>query len=128
MGNTNGGGSGDWRNERVESASYHTRPVNNSASSSLPGFDHHGVVVNTNQGNSFLIHHPGPNSITTVTPASNMSRNWTKSHDIPVNRGMTVQDVYNSAGGRTNNTALNYATGGTCINVAKRAENALKRP
>lgn len=88
MGNTKGGGSGSWRQENVVSASYHTRPL--ASSGSGPG-SHHGVVVNTDKGNSYLIHHPGPSSVTTVTNASNMSNNWSKSHDIPVNGSKTVQ-------------------------------------
>jgi hypothetical protein len=124
MGNTGGGGSGSWRSENVVSASYHTRPL--ATSGSGPG-SHHGVVVNTDKGNSYLIHHPGPSSTTTVTPASNMSSKWTKSHDIPVSGSKTVQDIYNSAGGRTTNTAFNYVTGGTCIGVAKSAESGLKK-
>jgi hypothetical protein len=118
MGNTKGGGSGSWRNERVVSASYHTRSL--ATSSSGPG-SHHGVVVNTDKGNSYLIHHPGPGSVTTVTSASNMSSNWSKSHNISVQGNKTVQEVYNGAGGRSNNTYVNYATGGTCIGVAKSA-------
>lgn len=50
MGNTNGGGSGSFRQETIKSASYHTRPLSSSGSSSGAG-DHHGVVVNTEQGN-----------------------------------------------------------------------------
>ena len=124
MGQTQGGGSGSWRNEHVVSASYHTRPL--ATSSSGPG-SHHGVVVNTDKGNSYLIHHPGPTGITTVTPASNMSSHWTKSHDIPVHGSKTVQQVYNGAGGRTLDPAINYATGATCIGVAKNAESTLKK-
>jgi hypothetical protein len=90
-----------------------------------PG-SHHGVVVNTDKGNSYLIHHPGPSSVT-VTNASNMSNNWSKSHDIPVNGSKTVQQVYNGAGGRTNSGVVNYATGGTCIGVASNAEKTLKK-
>jgi len=121
MGNTNGGGSGSWREENIVSASYHTRDL----STASPVGHHHGVVVNTSAGNSYLIHHPGPSGVTTVTSASNMSSNWTKDHDIPVNGSKTVQQVYNGAGGRTNNPAVNYATAGTCIGVAKGAESTL---
>lgn len=90
MSNTNGGGRGSFRGEHVSSASYHTRPL--ATSSSGPA-SHHGVVVNTKEGNSYLIHHPGPGHVTTVTPASNMSKNWTKSHDIPVQGSKTVQEA-----------------------------------
>jgi hypothetical protein len=74
-----------------------------------------------------LIHHPGYEGTTTVTSAANMSNNWTKSHDIPVSGNKTVQEVYNGAGGRSNNSIVNYATGGTCIGVAKSAEETLKK-
>lgn len=50
MGNTNGGGGGSFRHETIKSASYHTRPMNSSGSNSGPG-NHHGVVVQTDQGN-----------------------------------------------------------------------------
>ena len=74
MGNTKGGGSGGWRDEHVVSASYQTRPLATSGSGPA---EHHGVVVNTDKGNSYLIHHPGSGGTTTVTPASNMSNKWT---------------------------------------------------
>ena len=117
MGNTHGGGPEGWRNEHVVSASYQTRPMASSGSNSGPG-SHHGVIVNTDQGNSYLIHHPGPNATTTVTPASNMSNKWSEEHSIPVKGDKTVQDIYNGAGGRTKNPVVNYVTGQTCIGVA----------
>lgn len=122
MGQTHGGGSGSWRQETVTSAGYYTRPT--ATSGSGPG-DHHGVVVGTKEGNSYLIHHPGPGSTTTVTPSSNMSSKWTKTHDIPVSSPKSVQEVYNSAGGRTTNPIVNYVTAKTCIGAAKGAESAL---
>lgn len=78
-------------------------------------------------GNSYLIHHPGPSGHTTVTDASNMSNNWVKSHDIAVSGQKTVQDVFNGAGGRTNNPIVNYVTAKTSIGAAEGAEKALKK-
>lgn len=78
-------------------------------------------------GNSYLIHHPGPSGQTTVTSASNMSKNWVKSHEIAVSGQKTVQEVYNGAGGRTNNPLVNYITAKTCIGAAEGAEKALKK-
>ena len=128
MGNTNGGGSGSWRQERVVSASYHTRPLGTSSSGPAR---HHGVVVNTDKGNSYLIHHPGSagsnGGTTTVTSASNMSSKWSKEHTIPVSGKPTVQEVFNGAGGRTKNPIVNYVTAGTCIGAAKGAESTLKK-
>lgn len=115
----------DWRNETVSSASYYQRELG-SGKDSGPGH-HHGVVVNTKEGNSYLIHHPGPDQLTTVTQASDMSHKWTKSHDIPIKSSPpTVEQVFKGSGGRTTNTVVNYITGGTCIGVAKTAESVLQ--
>ncbi len=89
MGNTNGGGGGSYRKERVVAASYHTRPLTGTLGNT--GITHDGVVVKTSAGNSYLIHQPSHGQCTTVTSASNMSKNWSKSHDIPVNGNKTVQ-------------------------------------
>ena len=43
--------------------------------------DHHGVVVNTDKGNSYLIHN-GPSNGVVLTNASNMSSKWSKGEDI----------------------------------------------
>jgi hypothetical protein len=87
MSNTNGGGSGNWRNEHVSSAHHYTRKVDGtsgskasssgssassgpsgsfgssslsgslgSSSSAAVGGTHYGVVVDTTEGNSYLIH------------------------------------------------------------------------
>lgn len=114
----------------MTSASYHVRDLSSSGSSSgglgtATGVGHHGVVVGTDKGNSYLIHHPGPGGLTTVTSASHMSKAWSKTHDIPVSGSPTVQAVYNGAGGRTTIPAVSYATAGTCIGAAKGAERTL---
>ena len=50
----------------------------------VPGpFDHHGVVVNTAEGNSFLIHNTPKNGVV-ATDASNMSSKWKKGNEISV--------------------------------------------
>jgi len=121
MGNTNGGGSGSWRNEIVVSASHYSRPKIGGGP-----FDHHGVVMTTNEGNQFLVH-SGPDYGSVVTPASNMSDKWVKGESITIKGTKTVQDAYNGASGRTNNKLTQYITGGTCIGGAKGAEKALKK-
>ncbi len=132
FGEPKGGGKAEWRNEKVTSASYYTRPKEMK----LAPFNHDGVVVNTDKGNSFLIHHPGScgsssgrnnPGVTTVTPASNMSTNWTKVRDIPVVGNKTVQTVYNGAGGRSNYKIVNYLTATTCWGAAAGAEKTLKK-
>ena len=75
MGNTNGGGGGSWRSETVTSADYYKRPLS-TLNNTHEDVAHHGVVVHTKEGNSFLIHHPGPSGTTTVTPTTNMSAKW----------------------------------------------------
>lgn len=122
MGNVNNPSQAGFRGETVTSASYHQRPKE----SSLHFADHHGVVLNTSTGNSYLIHST-PEAGTVVTPASNMSKNWTKTHDIPVTGTKTVGEVFNAASGRTLNKVINYGTSQTCIGTAKNTEKALRR-
>jgi len=122
MGNVNNPSTAGFRGEKITSASYYTRPKEAAGP-----FNHHGVVVNTAQGNSYLIHST-PKSGTVVTPASNMNKNtWTKSHDIPVNGNKTVGEVFNQSSGRTLNQFVNYGTSGTCIWTAGNAEKALQK-
>jgi len=123
MGNVNNPSTKGFRGETISSASYHIRPK-------LSGPDltgHHGVVVKTKEGNSYLIHNAGPKTGTVVTPASNMSKNWTKTHDIAVIGQKTVGEVFNASSGRTLNPFINYTSGGTCIGTANNAESALKK-
>ena len=89
---------------------------------------HHGVKVNTDEGNSYLIHGT-LNSGVVATDASQMSKQWSKSHDIPVNGHKTVQDAMSGAsarGGHITGKKGNYVTSLTCIGAAGRAEKALK--
>lgn len=86
--------------------------------------EHHGTVVHTDKGNSYLIHST-PASGVVATPASNMSKNWTKSPPVPVTNKATVQTAMNSAGGRTLNHTVNYLTSGTCIESSSRMEKHL---
>ena len=115
--------AGNWRSEKVVSASYHERPKES------PGpANHHGVKVNTDKGNSYLIHNT-PNSGVVATNAAQMGNQWSKSHDIPVNGHKTVQDVMSGAsarGGHITGKLGNYLTSGTCIGAAGGAEKALK--
>ena len=46
---------------------------------------HHGVIVETDEGNRWLIHN-GPGSGVVCTSASNMSKEWRKVRDIEVSR------------------------------------------
>ena len=119
-----------WRGEKVVSASYYERPKE------VPGpANHHGVMVNTDKGNSFLIHNT-PKSGVVATPSSQMSSNWSKSHDINVSGTKTVQNAMSGASARggsiTSNWGdfgknVNYVASGTCIGAAKGAEKALQK-
>mmetsp|Transcript_7099 Transcript_7099/g.6298 ORF Transcript_7099/g.6298 Transcript_7099/m.6298 type:complete len:122 (-) Transcript_7099:187-552(-) len=121
MGNTNGGGSGSFRNERVVSANQYSRPMIGGGP-----VKHHGVVVGTAKGNSYLIH-SGPGAGVVTTPSSNMSKNWTKGNAIKVNGTKTVQNAFNGAGGRTNSKMGQYLTGGTCIGATAGVKKALNK-
>ncbi len=46
-------------------------------------FDHHGTIVHTDKGNSYLIHSTPEKGVVT-TSAKNMSANWTKSASVNV--------------------------------------------
>jgi len=121
MGNVNNPSQAGFRGETVKSAEYYTRP---KLGGGLHVVDHHGVVMKTDKGNSYLLHSTLGGTV--VTPASNMSKNWTKNHDIPVSGNKTVGQVFNQASGRTLYPKVNYATSGTCIKTAQNAEKALK--
>ncbi len=75
-GSSGGGGGGGYRSEIVVSAYQASRPKE-----SIGPCSHHGVVVNTDKGNSYLIHNT-PSSGVVATKASNMSSNWSKGNDI----------------------------------------------
>src|SRR5437899_2425211 len=122
MGNVNNSSQRGFRGETVTSASYYTRPKLDVPHAP---FNHHGVVMNTKEGNSYLVHSTLKGTV--VTPASNMSKNWVKTHDIPVNGTKTVGTVFNQASGRTLNPTVNYVTSGTCIKTAKNAEATLRK-
>ena len=117
MGNTNGGGRGSFRSERVTSYQHVQRPKLGTGGP----VDHHGTVVHTDKGNSYLIHSTPKHGVV-ATPTSNMSNNWTKSEVKNVTNGSTVQSAMNAAGGRTLNPHTNYITSGTCVGSSLRVE------
>ncbi len=123
MGNTHGGGSGSWRGEHVTSYQHASRPKLDTTNTP---FDHHGTVVHTKEGNSYLIHSGLKDGVVT-TPASNMSKNWSKEPSVHVSGKSTVQDAMNAAGGRTLDKTINYVTSGTCIGSSARVESHLDK-
>jgi len=112
----------EWRKEIVVSATHVQRPKEGKGYL----FDHHGTVVKTEKGNSYLIH-SGPDAGTVATPAKNMSKRWTETYDVPVQGDKTVQHALSGAYGKTENPLVNYVTTGTCIGAAKGAERALEK-
>ena len=48
------------------------------------GIYHAGIVLKTQQGNTWLIHHPSDGMNTVITAASNMSRKWRKEKDLVI--------------------------------------------
>ena len=92
MGNnssSNSSGGGSYRSEKVVSAHQASRPKEGVISGP---FSHHGVVVNTDKGNSYLIHN-GPSKGVVCTDAKNMSSKWSKGEDIKVSGNKTVNDA-----------------------------------
>ena len=87
-----------YRSERVVSAERVERPKQTGGP-----FTHSGVKVNTDKGNSYLIHNT-PGSGVVATPSSNMSSKWSKTGDIPVSGSKTVGDVMK--GGYTSGSGI----------------------
>ena len=91
-----------------------------STSSSIPGLSHFGTVVKTDQGNKYLIHHPGPGQATTVTSASHMSSKWKNKGEINVRGSKTV-------GGAVSKIGSGYwLDAHTCLGASMQAESYLK--
>ncbi|CAD8092375.1 unnamed protein product [Paramecium sonneborni] len=88
-------------------------------------FKHEGVIVRTQQGNRYLIHHPGLISTVTVTDDF-QDREWETKEIIKVKGTPTVDEVKESADGLTNLPVVNYLTALTCIGAASRAQETLE--
>lgn len=108
-----------YRNEIINSAQYVTRPVDNRP------YDHHGVQVQTNLGNDYLIHNM-PKTGVVVTDASHMSSNWNVKNEINVNGIKTIGETLDKGSG-IGNGLLNYVTSPTCIGTANRVESYLEK-
>lgn len=110
-----------YRNEIITSASI----VKRDAQSVLGtvGIKHYGVQVETQKGNSYLIHST-PASGTVVTDCK-IGSNWSEVNKINVHGTKTVGNTFSHVSGRTNNKFVNYVTSGTCIGTAVRAESYL---
>ena len=124
MGTAHGGGSGEWRQEKVTNVTHYSRPANLSSGSGS-ALSHDGVVATTDKGNRYLIHST-PGSGVVTTPASGMSSKW-KSGESVNTTGIRVQDVFNNASGRTKNPLVNYVTSGTCKRSTSSAMDYAKK-
>eukprot|EP00041_Stephanoeca_diplocostata_P040176 m.1638783 g.1638783 ORF g.1638783 m.1638783 type:complete len:124 (-) comp30715_c0_seq1:79-450(-) len=121
MGNPNSG-SGNFRQETISHFLHASRSMQGKIMSRIPA-DHHGTIVHTHQGSSYLIHST-PGSGVVATPASHMSKAWSVGVKETAN-GATIQQAMKAAGGRTPNSAVNYASSGTCIFSSARVEKAI---
>ena len=112
-----------YRNEVVTGARHVERPKQG------PGgpFSHEGVIVDTNKGNSYLIHNT-PKSGVVATPASGMSNGWSNIGDVNVNGQKTVGDAmrggYTPGSGRLGKIG-EYLGSGTCKGTARGVINGL---
>lgn len=113
-----------YRKERVVEAAKYTRPKEMAGP-----FDHDGVVVRTDKGNSYLIHNT-PGAGVVATPAENMSSKWKHEKDLEVNGHKTVGDAlqggYTSGSGKLGKGG-EYVASGFCIGTAIGVANALKK-
>lgn len=115
-----------YRKETVTGAARYERPKQGDG----PKFTtHSGVVVNTDQGRSLLIHNT-PGSGVVATPAENMSSKWQKTQDIEVKGDKTVADAMK--GGYTSGSSKfgkvgEYLGSGTCKGTADGVTKALEK-
>jgi len=114
-----------WRNEQITGARHVERPKLG------PGgpFSHEGVIVDTNKGNSYLIHNT-PGSGVVATPSSGMSNNWSTIKDVNVHGSKTVGDAMK--GGYTRGTGRlgkigEYLGSGTCKGTASGVVKSLEK-
>lgn len=116
IGNTN---TNKWNNEKINSAQYVTRPMQNGMENHF--VQHHGVLLKTDEGSSYLLHNT-PVTGTVITDAKFMSNKWNVDHDIPVVGDKRVGEAM----GFTHNGICGYVIGGTCIGAARQAEEYIK--
>lgn len=92
---------------------------------------HWGVVVSVQGHGDFLLHN-GPSSGTVATPASNMSKHWSKITTLPVRGSKTIRGCMQvSMGAATNyvsNALTRYVMGATCVGTAARIGEYLLQP
>lgn len=123
FGSVNNPSTSGFRGEQVIGAQHVSRPK--EMANVGVDFGHHGVLMQTDKGNSYLLHStPGAGTVVTNQALSNK---WKTDYDIPVNGNKTVGQVFNESSGRTLNPFVNYGTSGTCINAAQNAEKALRK-
>lgn len=116
----------NWSNERIIRAEHAQRPLEGNLRNIIP-VDHHGIVLHTSFGNSYLLHNT-PNSGVVITDAIHMSNNWNINHDIPINNQKTVGEALHSAGSSSfGQEKCGYIKGGTCIGTANSVEDYLKK-
>ena len=91
--------------------------------------DHHGVVVETENDNKYLIHNT-PASGVVATDGKQMSSEWSKVSDIEIKGTKTVGDAIK--GGYTRGSARlgkfgEYLLSGLCIGTKHGVANALEK-
>ena len=90
--------------------------------------NHHGTVVETDKGNSYLIHNT-PGAGVVCTPASNMSSKWSKTREIDVRRDATVGECLRAGTARfpVHTPMAQYVSSGFCIGSSSNVDKYLGR-
>ena len=105
-----------FQNDKVVRAEKYERPMQGRLGAV---FDHVGVVVHTDKGQSFLIHNT-PESGVVATPAENMSSKWDETRDIEVRGHKTVGGAIKAGGYTSGSCKLDeYVDSGLCIGTVK---------
>lgn len=119
-----------WANEKVINAWYCTRPINLQGLRQM-GVKHHGIYVETDKGNFWLVHNAfdpdreeyGP----IVTPETSMKKsNWTFEEFTVKKKDVTLSDCLRAMDWKGTCSKSEWVTSGTCIKAAEHLQTYLE--
>ncbi|AYV78537.1 MAG: hypothetical protein Edafosvirus17_13 [Edafosvirus sp.] len=105
-----------YRNEKIIGAQYVTRKITTGLLNHIPIADHHGIFIETDFGNTYLIHNTLASG--TVVIPTKKSSEWKIKENIKVKGYKTIGGAMDATSGKTNIASVNYITAKTCIGVA----------
>lgn len=88
--------------------------------------EHHGIRVETDAGNSYVIHNAGIRGII-ATNEKLMSKKWKVVNDLIVVGTKNIAGAIKAGSGYTNNWIISFVTAGSCIGTANSIKEFLER-